>query len=265
MTDEKAQKQNWLSHLLRGVIRFCLRQGLTIQDIVETSKKVIVDTASEEIRSSGESVNVSRLSLLTGLHRRDVGRILKGEKPLGAANNFIARIITQWEQDKRFKNKTGKPKALNYVGENSSFKKLVRAVSADISPATVLFELKRIGAVKETTNGNLELISNVYTVDKDASAGFEFTAKDIDYLLCAVEENLLSPDGTANLHARTEYDNIYKSDLPKIKKWLLREGSIFHKRVRDYLASFDKDINPSKGKEGGGKVVIGAYSLTEKS
>ena len=80
----------------------------------------------------------------------------------------------------------------------------------------------------------------------------------------AVEENIFSAPTTPNLHITTEYDNICKQDIPKLREWLLEQGTLFHEKVRRYLARFDKDANQRLyNKPGGVRVMIGSFSFTE--
>ena len=87
-------------------------------------------------------------------------------------------------------------------------------------------------------------------------------SNDASDVLEAAQENLSLSPKVPHLHLRTEFDNIYLSELPHIRKWLLLEGSRFHKKVRAFLSKYDKDLHPSKPAAAGGKVVVGAYSLS---
>ncbi len=67
-----------------------------------------------------------------------------------------------------------------------------------------------------------------------------------------------------HLHIATAYDNLRIDKMSEIKTWILREGGVFHKRVREYLASFVKDINPSLASHRGGwGAAVGTFGLTE--
>jgi hypothetical protein len=65
------------------------------------------------------------------------------------------------------------------------------------------------------------------------------------------------------LHARTEFDNISRAKLAELRQWVLNEGTAFHGRVRERLSKFDCDLNPDL-EDGGGKIVVGAFSFGEK-
>lgn len=248
-----------LRAMLRPIVRLCLRSSLGIQTLVETAKEVFVELAAEEINRSGERLTASRVSVITGLHRRDVQRLLEGSAPKETQGALVARVIGQWEQDLSFRTKGGAPKVLSTGTSDSEFHRLVETVSKDVNPGTVLRELERIGAVEQTDRG-AKLVARAYNVGERVEEGMAILTSDVDDLVVAVEENLLGAVEVPNLHGRTEYDNISSDALPEIREWIFNEGSTFHRKVRDYLSRFDRDINPSVGGKGGARVVFSTFS-----
>ncbi len=246
--------------MLRPVVRFCIRRTLSIQDLIESAKVVFLDVAEEELLRKREKVNVSRLSVLSGLHRRDVMRIFQQGKTKDESMAFTTRVVGQWLQDKKFCNKPGSPKVLSLEGEDSEFRKLVRCISSDVNPGTVLFELERVDAVERVKSG-VKLKTRAYVPRNNPVEGFKLLASDADDMMTAVEENIFGEEvETPNLHAKTEYDNVAVEDLPTIKQWLYKEGSAFHAKVRNYLAGFDLDLAPKAQKKGGARVAVGTFS-----
>lgn len=248
-----------LRQILRPVIRFCLKRSIGIQDLLENIKHVLIDEAKNEITAQDKKPNVSRLSVMTGLHRRDVMRLVDDDELPQESNSMLNRIIGQWEQDKRFCTKAGAAKILNCDGDNSEFAKLVRSVSSDIHSGTILYELLRVGLVEET-RGGVRLVKSHENISDDPQKSYSLLSDDVSDLISAVDENITKKLDINNLHARTEYDNVFKQDLPEIRNWLLKEGSEFHKRARTFLSKFDKDLNPHIKREAGAKVVLTAFS-----
>ncbi len=250
-----------LQIILKPLMRFCLRHSVRIQEILEAVKIALIEAAKEEMIEREELINISRISVMTGIHRRDVMRIHRDEITLDGSKNFIPRLIGQWQSDKRFCVKGKKPRILSRQGEgNDEFEKLVRLVSNDLHPGTVLFELERLGIVRRVKDG-VRLITAVYSPPKNIRNGFELLAEDANDLIAAVEENIADTEAIPNLHAKTTYDNIRRDALPRIRKWFLNEGSSFHKRSREFLSRFDLDINPDPSHTATGvRVVLGTFS-----
>lgn len=249
--------------MLKPILRFCLRNSIRAREILEAVRGALIELSLEELEKKGEKATLSRISVMTGLNRRDVTRILRQGVKIDNQSNLVTRVLGQWEQDLRFASPAHKPKVLSYKGDKSEFKKLVKSISKDINPATMLYELKRMGAVEESKEG-IRLVKSVNYFQQSPEKGLGLLSRDMNTFVEAVEENLFQTQETRNLHLRTEYDNIFKSDLPVIRKWLFETGAHFHKQARDFLSQFDKDINPTPDKDGGAKVVLGAFSWTSQ-
>ena len=254
MSDESNQAR-LLRALLRPAARFCLRHSLGIKELSEVAKLALLDVAEEEMQSRFEKVNASRLSVMTGVHRKDVSRFSREDARPITAKSRVSKVIGQWCQDRDFMTKSGSPRVLTYDSDESDFTELVRRVTRDVSPKSVLFELQRLGAVSES-KGRLRLEVDAAVFQLESDEGYELLAKDVHDLSSAVEYNLSPEKGTSHLHARTEYDRIPLRDIKKVKDWIRKEGSAFHRKVRKFLANFDLDI------KGGKDVAVGRVSLT---
>lgn len=251
--------------LLRPLVDYCLRHSIAIGEVVESLKGVYVEAARAHLHKEGAAESASRISVMTGVHRKDTARLLQAAPVEKASRNLAARVIGAWRNSKRYCNASGKPRVLSAAGKDSEFASLVRSVNVDLNPYTVLFELERIGAVERARNG-VRLATRLYTPRGDRAAGVSLLASDISDLMQSVEENIEQngPHYIPNLHIKTEYDNIPDLHAEEVRAWCLREGSAFHQRVRNYLSQFDRDIAGKKTKdEGTIRVAVGAFSRIE--
>jgi len=64
-----------LRQLLRPLVRFLLDQQISFPVLSRLLKEVYVDVAREELPLEGRAQTDARLSLLTGVHRKDVRRL----------------------------------------------------------------------------------------------------------------------------------------------------------------------------------------------
>lgn len=255
--------QQCLTLMIQPVIEFCVSRGVHFQDFLEIAKKGFVHAAENKLRSSSESEpSVSRLSVMTGLQRPEVVRLRRKETER-TPRDFITRVLGQWGGDKRFLDRKRLPKALSFSGTSSEFRKLVHAVSKDLNPHTVRFELERLGLIEEK-EGLIYLTQPVYLSTGDVSETLRFASEDVRDLIIACEENAFAASITPNLHARTQYDNIPDESIPEIKNWLLELGGEIHARVRAYLSKKDRDISPTDSAGSGrNRVIIGTFSRIE--
>lgn len=265
MADLDQARSNVLRYMLRPLVRFCLRHAKPIQEFIDVLKVVYVEVALEELQKETSKINVSRLCVVTGVHRHDMNRIFREKRPpIRRAASLLARVVGVWESDKRFCNSSGQPRVLSVDGEDSEFRELVLAVSKTLNPGTVLYGLLRAGSVVHAPRG-VRLVKAPVSHRKDPARVYELLARDVESLIEASEYNVRHNPEPRNLHLRTEYNNIFKSDIPKIRNWLINEGRKFHARARKFLAKSDLDLNPdraARGEAAGYRVVLGAFSLT---
>ena len=253
-----------LRALMRPALRYCLRRSLKIQDAYSALKEEFLDLANHELSQSGETVSVSKLSASTGLQRKDIRKIVGREEEEESKRelNLIVRISSSWSFSRAYSAK-GKPKKLTFKGKDSEFALLVREINSDLSHHTILNEMERLGLVKRSGE-NVSLVR--HGVNLKGLDGLFSTSTDIDQLFLSASENIESEKEIENLHARTSFDNIPESALPKINEWILDLGSQIHKKVHGYLAKFDRDTNPQVKHPGKAhRVSFTTFSFKEQS
>lgn len=259
-----------LRMLVRPLVTLCLRHAVKIQDLEEAIKEEFVCQAINQLEGLGATASVSRISAMTGIHRREISRIQEPNPDHLLGSSLISRIIGQWQTDRRFTAEDGRgPRALRYEGKDSEFSRLVSAVSSDLNPYTVLFEMERLGTIKRTDRG-LRLRVDALVRRDDIDEGLQLLAADTSDLFEAVSDNLIDSLREPHLHLKTEFDNIRIDRLEEIRSWLVTEGSKLHKRAREFISKFDLDINPEpvqrsghSSPKGGGRVAFSTFSLTK--
>ena len=267
MEVDKNWKLRAICALLKPIAKLCLRRSFLFHEFIEAAKGAYVEAAVELMRGGEAEINVSRLSVMTGIYRKDITRIYReGRLSIDQPQTLLRRVIWQWQSDRRYRVRSGEPRLLSCRGENSEFFKLVKGLTTTVSPATVLFELERSGAAKVSPEG-VRLIADFAPEGTDERKGLSLLAQDVTSLIVAVEENLRSQTSVGNHHIRTEYDNVYVDALPQIRKWISDEGRVFHRRIREYLSTFDQDVSPRGadyiGTNARGRVVLTSFALAK--
>ena len=248
--------------MLRPIARLGLRYSIHLNDLTEILKQVLVEISREELTKAGQVISLSKISVMTGVHRKDVTRLERSPDQVRDGGNLIARVMVQWQHDPRFSTKAKRPRVLSVAGRESEFVSLVRSVNGEnISAYSILSEMERLGAVEKSAS-SVKLIWRDFVVEGDAAAGLSMLARDIDDISQAVESNVFEPKQIQNLHLKTDFDNITPEALPEVRRWLLEEGSLFHRRAREYLSQYDRDLNKNIPKQGVRcRVAIGTFSL----
>ena len=100
--------------LLTPLFRLLLRQGMSFTAFEELAKRVYVEIALREFGIPGKKPSISRASILSGLTRKDVQRLLA--EPLealddggGERHNRAARVLKAWTSDPDFLDAQGEP------------------------------------------------------------------------------------------------------------------------------------------------------------
>lgn len=258
-----AQFSESVRRMLKAVAAICVKNSISFGEFAELGKQAFLEAATQLIAEAGGNVNTSRLSVMTGMHRRDVMR-LTADTPEPVKDISVAsRVLAIWENNPEFQLKNGKPRTLTCGGENNEFATLVAMVSRDVHPASILYKLELSGHIVRERE-TVKLVKAAHMVAQDLERGMAILSMDMNDLAAAVEGNLSGEQRVPNLHARTEFDNISIEDYNVLRQWILDEGSAFHRKVRQHLAQYDRDINPEISKGGGLKVVVGSFARFEE-
>jgi Family of unknown function (DUF6502) len=143
--------------LLAPVALWLLRSGVSYGAFAGMLKTVFVDAARAELERGGTQPTYSALSVLSGVHRKDVRAIAEAPRdpaalpPRGVP--LASQVYTRWLTARRYRSRDGQPRALPRSGSGITFESLAREVSVDVHPRTVMDELLRLGLV--TLEGDL--------------------------------------------------------------------------------------------------------------
>jgi Family of unknown function (DUF6502) len=136
--------------ILKPLVRLWITHGVTYQMASELLKRVYVDTAREHFVENDTSD--TRLSLLTGINRKEIRRLCRSDEPRISADSltsFASAIYAKWRTSQRFRDSNGNPRMLSRRATNgeASFDELVRSITTDYRPSAALHELLRLGTV----------------------------------------------------------------------------------------------------------------------
>lgn len=157
--DQKSIVQRSCRILLRPIALLLLKCGMTWKEFSELSKRVFVDVATEEFGIRGRPTNVSRVSILTGIGRKDVARLRESAgaqaAPASRKTSDATRVLSGWHQDAEYVGGDGSPLPLPERGPAPSFETLFRRYGGDTPFQTLLKELRTAGSVGVDAGGRL--------------------------------------------------------------------------------------------------------------
>ena len=142
-----------IARVLRPLVRLMLAHGITFPALTRLLKSIYVEVAERDFALEGRPMSDSRVSLLTGVHRKDV-RVLRGapavREPVPEAVSLGSQIVARWVGESRWQDRDGVPRVLpRRARRGPSFDALVASVSRqDVKARVVLDELVRLGVVE---------------------------------------------------------------------------------------------------------------------
>jgi Family of unknown function (DUF6502) len=177
----------FLDTILAPLARLLVRRGVLIGAAVERLKLHYVRAAQT---LAGPKPTDSRISVMTGLQRRDVVRIaaLPDTAPQARKPNHLARLIQVWHSDPRFAGKE-----LDRSGPGDTFETLALAIRRDVHPRTMLEQLREAGTISVTAEGRLRLEQPSYQPLAGSEAQLDYFADNAGDFLTAATDNILAP------------------------------------------------------------------------
>ncbi len=146
-----------LQRALLPLARIALRAGVPFADFNEVAKQAFVRGARDDYGIRGRPTNLSRVAVLTGLSRKECGRLkrdMEDETLVGAAPslNPATKVMAVWNQDPKYSD-NGVPRVLPRRGSAPSLQSLIAEHIGDIPEGAVIAELERVGALEDREDG----------------------------------------------------------------------------------------------------------------
>ena len=137
-----------LDSLLLPLAQLCVGKGVPIQATEERLRRAFVEAARQASEGANPQRLTSRLSALTGLTRREVGRIQALDEPARPTTRSpLNELFTHWLSLPTYQGKDG-PLALPRQGPAPSFDSLAQSVTRDIHPRSLLEAMTRLKLVE---------------------------------------------------------------------------------------------------------------------
>ena len=185
-----------IRHLLRPLVRLLLSHGVTFPAFCNLAKSAYAKIAEEEFRLASKPQTDSRISLLTGIHRREINRLRNepAEKiDLSHRASMSALLLTIWSGYPEYQDEQGLPVPLPRLankGGGLSFESLVQSVSKDFRARVVLDEWLRQGIVKLDENDMVFLCADAFVLPQDMEEKIYYFGQNIHDHMAATVHNL---------------------------------------------------------------------------
>lgn len=166
--------------VMSELVHWLVKSGVGHAEFSASLRVLFYNESIKELDALEQKKTDSSISLLAGLNRRDVSsfRVENGGQH-GVIQSFTdtlpvsvpARVVALWVHKNL-------PKVLTITGTENSFEYLVRQISTEKHPRSILSELKRIGLVSEA-DGNVILHQESFTPAPEAHVTKQIFAENI--------------------------------------------------------------------------------------
>lgn len=255
-----------LVRLLGPLVRYLIERGWGYVALRELLKAIYVAEAEKrQLATTGTVPTDSEISLLTGIHRKEVKRLREelrsrsgetGSDPMAGAN-ISARVIAAWITDRRFL--TGdKPSVLSLraEGDTPSFDMLVQSTRADMRPKAIFEELLRVGAVERAGEDSVRLVRTAY-VALEPKEKLAFLAANVGDHLRSALHNLSRPDAPF-LERALYHDTISSEQLAAARDEMMSLADQLLRKANEQLIGANT-IGTETGAEPRKRMRLGVY------
>jgi hypothetical protein len=236
--------------VLRPLVRLLISKGVGLPAFTELVKDAYVDVAMNEFPVGEKKQTDSRISLLTGVHRKDVKRLrTQKRRPITAPKTIGlgAQIVAHWVGSKDTTDSSGHPLPLPRQAAKAggpSFDSLVERVSKDVRPRAVLDEWLRLGVARVDADGNVVLNHLAFVPEKGFQEKAFYFGRNVHDHLAAGAHNLLA-DGAPLLDRSVHYSNLTPESADTLAAAAEKTGMqalLALNRMALELSARDKDL-----------------------
>jgi hypothetical protein len=214
-----------VERVLAALFRVLLRHGMSFTAFESIAKRVYIDVALREFTIPGKKPSISRASILSGLTRKEVQRLVaEGEAKAGAPRaqsdehqNRAVRVLGAWTRDADFADEQGQPRVLDLNDGSASFAALVRRYSGDMPVRAVLDELLRVGAVKRLADGGLQPVQRAF-LPRGAADKIDLLGAEVADLVHTIDHNIEHGDTDPRFQRRVMYHEMPRSLIAEFRK-----------------------------------------------
>lgn len=231
--------------LLGPLVRILLRHGISYAEFSEIAKAVYVEVALKDFKVAGRKATRTRVAVMTGLTRKEVKRVIdeavKDRYEPKSKFSRLGRVLVGWHTDTDFTGPYGLPLELQYETNNPgepTFAELVKRHSGDMSPRSILDELIRVGAVRETDAGWYRVLRREYITDAQGRDTFERTGFIVRNFINTVDFNMTKTAPGKGRFERHVFpaDGLRAEDVPRFDNFLRERCQALLEELDNWLA-----------------------------
>lgn len=238
--------------ILRPLVKILVRSGMRYDEFCQLVKGVYIESGIRDgIGLPGEPT-ISKVAVATGIGKRDVeayvtdsARQIQPKKTIQAA---LSEILHRWHTDPFYLGPYGVPLEIEFASARGrSFTDLASSVDPTIEPGILLEELLKSGAVTNSGELHLKVLSRTFLVPEPMSpVMLEYFGNTITNLTTTLEFNM-DPDRGAKRLQRSVYADrgLTASQIEQFESFAKTKSQEFMVDIDNWLAdNFPKTETP---------------------
>jgi Family of unknown function (DUF6502) len=275
-------------HVMRPLARLLMRNGVPYPAFSLALKRVFLEAAQAELANQQMPTTDSAVTLLSGVHRRDVRNLTRGAAPARESGHeplgLVGQVVARWMSEAPYLDAAGAPRGLmrndarndersskrasGRIGERKShaaradFDALVASVSSDVRPRAMLDEMLRLGVVTESA-GSLHLVAAGFAPRQGLAETAQLFADNVSDHAAAAAANL---QGDANFLEQGIYvDQITAESADAIHKAAVQAWKQAFKTVmHEAQQRFDADAEQADASQRTQRARFGVYFYSDR-
>jgi hypothetical protein len=216
-----------LRKILKPLVALLMRFNIVFPQLAALLKEVYVEVAEEKFALTDKVQTHSRISLLTGVHRREVKRLrehLSIDQEIPGRIDVTARMIARWMGEAPYLDVEGKPLTLPLnATSGASFRQLVMDVcKQDFAMGVILDEWLSLGIISKQQQ-HVTLNQTGFIGKKDREEKLFFLGHNVSDHLAAIEFNL-THESDLFFDRCVYYDSLCKDSVDAIDALVAKKG-----------------------------------------
>lgn len=201
--------------MMQHIARWLIHSGVGYTDFVAALKPIFYEQALLELDRIKQNKTDSAVSLLSGLHRKDVSSFRQQAKQTATETpNFAisvpARVIARWIA-------LDLPTQIPVSGEENSFEALVKHISTEKHPRSILFELQRLGVVVQIDQ-DVMLQQHSFTPDNQMQESKALFSANLSDHLAAGIDNFISEKPFTHLEQAVHAEKLTAQSVEALRE-----------------------------------------------
>ena len=224
-----SQLRDALRRLLRPLVRLLIEQGVPFGELAELLKGVYVEVALRDFPLADKEPTDSRVTLLTGVHRKDVKRLREAPPTSNDPPRTVtlgAVLVARWTGTAAFLDDEGRPRPLprHAVRRGPSFESLVASVNKDIRPRAVLDEWLRLGIAHLDRDDRVCLNAEAFVPARGVEEKLFYLGRNVHDHIAAAAHNVAGRR-PALLERSVYYPDLSPASVSELAKLAARVGT----------------------------------------